>query len=235
MKLYLIRHGESLFNKKRRIQGHMDIPLSPMGMEQAGAAGEIIARNMAEESLTMEAACSSDLTRARQTTGQILSRLCSEGDKPIVHYREDLREIMLGEWEGKTREELCSQLEEDGISLFQKWIEDPINILPPGAESMPDFYQRAISAVSEIIRKHSNVGNCDGKAILIVSHGGVLSMLRNYINGRTPADFIMFAHPNAGGFALDYDCEKIKPGEPAFKPEYIKGFKKIGPDGGDIL
>ncbi len=226
MRLYFIRHGESFYNKKGIIQGHLDIPLSPNGIQQARETGVILGREISRDGLSVDAVYSSDLKRARQTAEQITEQLEDSGFKPTVHYREDLREIMLGDWEGKTKEELLADLEEDGVSLFQKWLDDLVNITPPGAESMPELFERAISSVSKIVSNHQNNSADEKKAVLIVTHGGILSMIRNYIYGKEPGNFIMFAHPNAGGFALDYDYKKT-PDKQAFQAESVKNMRDI--------
>ena len=66
--LYLVRHGQTMFNEKRVIQGWCDAPLTSEGEEQA----ERIGRYFAREGITFDHACTSTLTRTQQTIERIV-------------------------------------------------------------------------------------------------------------------------------------------------------------------
>ncbi|MCD4783926.1 MAG: histidine phosphatase family protein [Candidatus Eremiobacteraeota bacterium] len=207
MKIYLIRHGESIYNKNGILQGHIDIPLSDKGREQAIKTADRLKHDIKKNELKVVAVYSSDLKRATQTAQKTIDILKDDGLDFPIHYRENLREILLGVWEGKTKNQLYSEKEKDGVSLFEKWIKNPESIVPEGAEAISNFYDRAIKALSEIIFAYKeNVP--DGKsAIIVFAHGGVLSMILNYIYGKDPANFVRFAFPNARGFVVEYEGE----------------------------
>jgi broad specificity phosphatase PhoE len=67
----LIRHGETDWNRERRLQGHLDIPLNPRGLQQA----EQLAQALAQQQLAFSALHVSELTRARQTATAISRQL----------------------------------------------------------------------------------------------------------------------------------------------------------------
>ncbi|MCE1245407.1 MAG: histidine phosphatase family protein [Firmicutes bacterium] len=228
MRIYLLRHGVTPYNKKKIIQGHLDIPLSEEGEAQAGETAGLLLTELEENGLHICRIFSSDLSRAARTA-QILEEAMKEKGiaLPAVIHRKDLREIYLNSWEGKSKKELLEDLEEDGTSLFQKWLERPAEVVPDGAESMPSFYYRSIDALSDIMDK---LKNCDetGSVAVIYSHGGFLSMIRNYLNGREPASFIAFAHPNAGGMVFDVDLSCYRGGR--FEPSMVTNFRQFPGD-----
>lgn len=152
-KIFLIRHGETLWNSEHRIQGHIDSPLTPTGLAQAQA----LAQRLQKQSFA--ALYSSDLGRAYQTA-QYLAK--TTGLPIIVDPR--LRERNLGCLQGLTRSEAQQQFPEE-YQLYKTL--DPDYLIPNG-ESLRQFRQRCISCLEEIVQKHP------GEHILVVSHGGVL-------------------------------------------------------------
>lgn len=152
--LILVRHGETAWNRARRIQGSIDIPLSPVGEAQALAA----ARRLAAERI--DALWSSDLSRARQTAEPIAQAL---GLTPIVDAR--LRERMYGDFEGRDHDTLARDFAEAYARLRSR---DPAFALPGGGESLAVFHARSHEVLSDIARRHP------GQRVAIVTHGGVL-------------------------------------------------------------
>lgn len=147
--LYLVRHGETLWNRERRIQGHRDVPLSPLGKWQA----EVLARRLA--TVPFAAVYSSDLARARETA-EAVGRAVG---KAVIPLRQ-LRERCLGEWEGKTLAEIGLL---EGIPL-----EDP-RLESIGAETFAALQRRAATVLTAIAERH------EGETVLVVSHGGFLN------------------------------------------------------------
>ena len=156
MLVYLIRHGETQWNVEDRVQGNSDSPLSPRGQAQV----QRLADRMRAEGVTR--LYTSDLPRAYATAAAIAepSRL------PVVVHR-DLREIHLGEWEGRTPEEINRHY--DGA--FDRWKTAPSSIAIPGSEGLPQFRQR-IRQVMETLLRHTPAG-----PIAVITHGGVIASL----------------------------------------------------------
>ena len=92
---FLVRHGQTEWNRVGRAQGQADPPLNREGLEQADAVGARLAP------VAFEAAYCSDLRRAADTAAPVMRGR----DAPIT-YRRDLREKSFGEWEGMTYEEV---------------------------------------------------------------------------------------------------------------------------------
>lgn len=90
MKIYLMRHGETKWNKRSKLQGQVDIPLAPKGIEQA----EMTSEGMKD--IPFDHIFSSPLKRAYKTA-QVVRR-----DRPIEIVRDDrLKEMSFGTSEGK--------------------------------------------------------------------------------------------------------------------------------------
>ena len=96
--LILVRHGETLWNRERRMQGQTDTPLSAIGRAQAQAVGQRLARH------PFVALYSSDLTRAWDTAAAIARASGRE-----VRREPALRERTFGVFEGLTYEEMAQR------------------------------------------------------------------------------------------------------------------------------
>lgn len=154
-RLLLARHGQSVSNAERRFQGVQDVALSEAGIRQAQAlAGAALRHSPA-------AVYSSPLRRARDT-----AEIVAEGLGVPVVCMHDLRELSLGEWEGRTVDEVRA-LPGDP---YARWVRDPLACAPPGAEPLGDVQRRAVHAFERIGAAHP-----DGEDILVVCHGGIIS------------------------------------------------------------
>lgn len=155
LRLYLVRHAESVWNTEGRIQGQMDPPLSERGLEQA--------RRLADRLRHMhfDAFYSSDLQRAAQTAGCVAHAL---GLRPVPMV--ELREIFLGDWEGLSRD----QLKADYPDLWRRWREWPTWDLVPGGEGARAFEGRVRTALHSLMAQHA------AGEVLVVTHGGVIQV-----------------------------------------------------------
>ena len=161
--LLLARHGQSLSNAVRRFQGTQDVPLSELGARQAEALGRAL------RSRRVSAVYTSPLQRARRT-----AEIAAGGLGVPLLAVDDLRELSLGEWEGRTVEEVRA-LPGDP---YERWVRDPVTCLPPGAEPLEEVQTRVVRAIAEIAAAHPN-----GQDVLIVCHGGVISAYLAYCIG----------------------------------------------------
>jgi broad specificity phosphatase PhoE len=156
MRLLLARHGESVWNAERRFQGHTDIALSERGRAQAEALGRAL------RGYKVAAAYVSPFARARDTAEVALRE--SGVRLTIV---EELRELSLGEWEGCTVDEVRARQGDP----YRAWLRAPHDCPPPGGEPLPVVSERVRAAIDRIAAAHP-----DGEDVLIVSHGGVISV-----------------------------------------------------------
>lgn len=154
--VYLVRHAESAGSGgQKRYLGQLDPDLSPRGVRQ----GEELARALRRRPL--RAVFTSDLLRAMRTASLIArGRDCRPW--PV----RELREIGLGDWEGRTFDEVRAQYPQE----YQERGRDLAGYRPPGGESFADLQQRVLSAFSAAAEK-------TGGDFLIVGHAGVNRVL----------------------------------------------------------
>lgn len=174
LRVALVRHGETDWNKTERIQGHSNIPLNETGLRQAKKAADWLARNGPWNCIY-----SSRLIRARKTAEIIGSQLMME---PYI--LESLAERKFGALEGLT----AGEREE----RFPRRLEDETSV--PGLELRPDFRKRVISAFETICVK------AVGTNIIIVSHGGWINQLLFHLSNGTIGSGI--TKPKNGGIYL---------------------------------
>lgn len=154
--LYLTRHGETEWNVEKRMQGWQDSPLTEKGKNDAKRLGKRL------ESIELTAIYTSTSGRAVKTAQLI------RGERLIPIYEDEhLREIYLGDWEGKTNEEI---MQFDPIAFGQFWNE-PHLYSPKRGERFIEVQNRAFTVIEQIIKHHQS-GN-----ILIVTHAVVLKSL----------------------------------------------------------
>ena len=155
-RLLLVRHGESLWNRESRIQGHSDSALSDLGRRQAERLGQRLARE------PISAAYASDLSRAFDTAVIALS-----GRGIEVVPEPALREVRLGVWEGL----LSAEVEARYPGMREWFYSDPADRAVPGGETMREVQTRAHAAIERIVAKHPD------ETVLIATHGGTLKTL----------------------------------------------------------
>lgn len=144
MLLTLVRHGETEWNRERRIQGSTDIPLNETGRLQAVMAAELLRRR------AWNAVYTSPLSRAAETAEVIARELGMRAPTPVA----ELVERHYGEAEGLSDTELAVRFP-DGADV-------------PGREPREQLTVRVLSALSAIAQDHPD------EAVIVVSHGGVI-------------------------------------------------------------
>ena len=143
-RFYLVRHGETEWNRIRRIQGVSDIPLNDTGRAQAAAVGDIFSKHR------FDLIVSSPLSRALETARIISRRL----GMPLPLVVPDLIERNYGEAEGQTRAELDSRY--------------PPGSEIPGREERASVTARAVRTLQDLAVRHPD------SDILAVAHGGLI-------------------------------------------------------------
>lgn len=158
--IVFVRHGETDWNRERRVQGSDGPALNEAGRDQAKG----LARLLWE--VPLAAVYTSALPRAQETAGYVA------GPHSLhVHVDPRLNEIHHGAWEGLSEEELPD------LALYRRWREDPTCCTLPGAEPLEVVHTRAVAAMKEIVAKHPG----DEGLIAVVSHQVVLALLKCYV------------------------------------------------------
>ena len=187
MRCCFVRHGETPWNAERRLQGHQDIPLNTLGLDQAAAAARYLA--VCHAQTPFKALVSSDLQRARQTADGIGAAIAL----PVLA-EPGLRERHYGDFEGKTPAEarLYAETAYDALVARQDLADSPGN-----AEPLEAMVERIEAALQRLASEYAD------QPVILVTHGGVLDVLYRRAMGREltgPRDAPI---PNAGLNWLD--------------------------------
>jgi len=161
--LVLVRHGQTLWNREGRLQGHGDSPLSDTGAAQARAAAERLA------ALPLGALYSSDLGRAMET-----ARAASEETGLPVLPAEELRERGLGPLEGRTAAEAAR----DHPEVFRRYMSWDPDYAIPGGESEREVFERVGAWADRAAARHGG-----GAVAAAITHGGVLNVFLRRVIG----------------------------------------------------
>lgn len=185
--LTLIRHGETDWNRDRRIQGATDIPLNDTGRAQARATAALL-RDRLDPALPATIAAS-DLSRARETAQIIASELGLAAPRT---YR-GLRERAYGEAEGVSIDEFRDR--------WGEWHAAEV----PGAETWPAVRSRAVTALGRAVRDHRRATAPAAASLIIVSHG---ALIREVIRHATAGELPLVGERLANGSTHDFVFER---------------------------
>ena len=158
MNIYLIRHAQSVGNKKRIFAGVTDFGLSDEGKESLDHVNEFFSDK------DLASIYVSPLLRCRQTAEIIF------GDREMIS-DDGLKEINFGEWEGVHVGEVMKNYPEKWEDYMGNWREFTF----PGGDNIPDYQKRASSEVKRIVENH------DDEDIAIVSHNGFIKAAISYM------------------------------------------------------
>ncbi len=134
--IYLIRHGQTDWNREEIFRGRADRPLTEVGNWEAGALSRALAH------VTINFIYSSPLTRAQETARPIAS-----AHGLMVIPLAGIIDIDYGDWQGLSHDQVKEQYPE----LYRKWQDHPEQVEFPGGESLSMVRERAISAFKKVI------------------------------------------------------------------------------------
>ena len=190
-RIFLIRHGETNWNKEGRFQGQIDIPLNENGKDQARKASEYL-RN-----IPFNKAFSSSMDRPSETAKIIL-----QNNKDLkIEKIDSLIEISHGLWEGK----LEAEIREKWPSLLKNWHEKPEEVIMPEGESIKDVSERSIEAFGKICLSQK-----DNDLTLLVAHDAVNKTLICDMLGLNYSDIWMIKQGNGGITVIDIFSDNNK-------------------------
>ncbi|OON88265.1 hypothetical protein BXO88_00225 [Oribacterium sp. C9] len=200
MELYIVRHGETMWNRQHRLQGLTDIPLNDAGLAGARIASEAL------KHIHFDHVFSSPLSRARKTA-EIICRNYTDL-RPVLC--EDLKEISFGIGEGLdlSGETITSESEKVTLAHIKDWFQDPERISPlPGGESVTDIKSRLNHFLKTDIYPNEDIY----KKVLITAHGGIVRGFECIINDLSDYDFwhgpIV---PNCGALVVSLKNGKLR-------------------------
>lgn len=161
--LFITRHGETLWNTQKRFQGFKDSPLTENGINRAKRLNQVVKNN------DIEVIVSSPLKRAHDTAMYAKGDL----DIPVVEM-DEFREMNLGQWEGRTLEELEK---EDGDN-YKKYWNTPFEYETRNGENFQDLLDRINIGLIKVIEQF------EGKRVLLVTHGMTLMAILSILTKR---------------------------------------------------
>jgi broad specificity phosphatase PhoE len=170
MALYLVRHGETDWNREKRFQSRTDVPLNEHGLAQARAIRDVLR----ERNISFIAARSSPLSRAVLT-----ARIILEGTDTELVVEPAFIELEFGEFEGQLETDLKARFGES----FSRWRASHYTQPPPGGGE--DIISGAVRVETALnaLKSFSKEGD-----VLIVAHQAVLMAMKAAITGRTDVD-----------------------------------------------
>jgi probable phosphoglycerate mutase len=154
--LILLRHGETDWNRELRFQGHVDVALNAIGLEQARR----LAARLAGESA--HGLYASDLMRAQQTAVPVAEQL---GLAAVTE--PQLREQSFGRVDGMSVDDIKAQHPQ----AWEGWLRFEEDYCMPEGETTRQFHARVMEAVNRLSAAHPH------KTLVVVTHGGVLDMV----------------------------------------------------------
>ena len=169
MKFFVVRHGETDWNKLGRFQGHTDISLNDRGLSQARETA------VASEDWGCTAIYSSPLVRTVQVAEEI-----AKVTPMLVSQEPGLKELSLGDLEGVTGEEMRN----DWPALFAAWRTEPEKMSMPNGESLGELRDRTWQVILDIEQKHSS-----DDSIVVISHNFAIRSIVNELLGMPLAYF----------------------------------------------
>jgi phosphoserine phosphatase len=188
IRLLLVRHGETEWNREKRFQGQIDVPLNDNGRHQAQQAADFL------QSIPIDAAVTSPLLRPKETAELILQH---HPDLTLQSV-EDLQEISHGLWEGKFE----SEIEAAFPGELQRWQHTPEAVQMPEGENLQQVWQRAIAAWNQIV--HAAAQLPQPSTTLVVAHDAVNKAILCAILGLGPEHFWSFKQGNGAVSVIDY-------------------------------
>ncbi|WP_017710998.1 histidine phosphatase family protein [Prochlorothrix hollandica] len=185
VRLLLVRHGETEWNRMQRFQGQIDIPLNANGHSQAQKAATFL------KDVSLDFAITSPLLRPKETAEAIVK----EHSGLDLATDDRLKEIGHGLWEGK----LESEIQADYGPLLQAWKDSPATVQMPEGENLQQVWDRAVAAWQDIVTQAP-----DGSTGLVVAHDAVNKAILCHVLGLQPQDFWAVKQGNGAVTVVDY-------------------------------
>ena len=216
MKLVLIRHGESEWNKLNLFTGWTDVDLSDKGREEAKNAGKVLK----EEGYDFDVCYTSYLKRAIHTLNIALDEM-DRAWLPVIKYWK-LNELHYGALQGLNKSETAEKYGEEQVKIWrrsfdvkppaleesdersatkQEMFRDVDKSLLPANESLETTIERVIPYVKDVIKKVMQAG----KRVVIAAHGNSLRALVKYFDNLSSEEIIGVNIPTAVPLVYEFD------------------------------
>lgn len=215
MKLVLLRHGESVWNKENRFTGWTDVDLSENGVKEAENAGKLLK----EKGYTFDVSFTSVLKRANKTLEIVLKEM--NIDIP-VHYSYRLNERHYGALQGLNKDEMRKKFGEEQVHIWRRSYDvrppeltkederypgnDPKykDLTPeelPLTECLKDTLERVLPYYNNEIKKHLE----NKENVLVVAHGNSLRSIIKYLENISDTDIMSVEIPTGVPYVYELD------------------------------
>ena len=182
LRLFVLRHGETVFTRERRFAGWRDVPLTDAGLRQSEAAAAL-------SGVAISAVFASPLERARTSAEAV-----AKPHRLAVQIMPAFRELGFGAWEGRTR----AEVEAAEPALYDVWRTAPDRFAAPGGESLPTVAKRVAEGIETLRADH------DGESVVLVTHAVVIRLIVLDGLGLGPARLWSIDASPAGITELEY-------------------------------
>ena len=216
IKLVLVRHGESIWNKENKFTGWTDVDLSENGIKEAKDAGKLLKEN----NYSFDIAYTSVLIRANHTLDLILKEL--NQDIPI-HYSWKLNERHYGALQGLNKDDTRKKYGSEQVHIWRR----SYDVTPPALADDDERFTSQLKKYKEYIPhteclkdtvmrvvpyfKEEIIPNLKkNKKIIIVAHGNSLRGLIKYLDNISDSDIINLEIPTASPIVYELD-DNLKP------------------------
>lgn len=220
-KLVLIRHGESTWNLENRFTGWTDVDLTPTGVEQARAAGRLLA----QQGFAFDVAFTSVLKRAVRTLWHVLDEMDSTW-LPVTKAWQ-LNERHYGALQGLNKADMARQYGDDQVLVWRRSYDTPppalqaddvrceradrrYAALPAQSVPLTECLKDTVERVVPYWKTHIAPAIRSGQRVVVAAHGNSIRALVKYLDGIADADIVGVNIPN--GIPLVYELDaQLKP------------------------
>lgn len=177
MKLYLLRHGKTIWNVEERFQGQLDSPLTEDGIQKIKKTAKKL------ENVKFEKIYTSEMNRTIDTAKILVENSkIAENKKIELVKMSELNEIHFGNWQGMTYKEIYEKYPKNGNNYFNN--PKKYNPKENNGEDLFDGLKRFLKGIMKIVQENQDLeGN-----ILVVTHGTVIELFLNYIDNKSVHD-----------------------------------------------
>ncbi len=215
-RLYLVRHGQSVWNLQNRFTGWIDVSLSPKGVAEAQRAGELLA------DVRFDVAFTSTLIRAQHTLYEILKKntrcpvyrvvheqasdwyghrmeSAEDAEELEVFVSEAVNERYYGDLQGMNKDRAREIYGAEQVHIWRRSFDVP----PPGGESLEMTAARTLPYYHERIEPRL----ARGETVLVAAHGNSLRSMIMHIEGMSPEQIIKFELPTGVPYLYSFDSD----------------------------
>lgn len=193
IRMLLVRHGETQWNREKRFQGQIDVPLNETGYRQAAEVAQYL------NDVPIHRAVTSPMLRPKQTAEAIVAL------HPGVDLEDHdgLKEINHGLWEGK----LEAEIEAEYGAELKQWQRSPETVQMPEGENLQQVWERSAATWDELVRSTAiadNLAEGTVTTVVVVAHDAVNKAILCHIMGWGPEYFWRFKQGNGAVSVIDY-------------------------------